>query len=1316
MIDLKDKTRFPGKTNRTWPTGWLLFIFLAFQTYPFPQKNPGFDLVSKEGKFSHATVTSILQDNQGFIWVGTYSGLCRYDGYECVVFKHNPTNPDSISGNDIICLYLDHRGTPWVGTYKGLDRFNPETESFSHFQKVPLGEGTLRRSFGPSFGALIGAPGIPVIPRLADFLNLLMEKVAASQGLCDNVVNVIVEDQEGFLWIGTNGGLNRLDPAKNQFQVFKHEHGNKNSLSSDVVTSICRDPHDGLWIGTRDGLNLFRPKEGVFTSYKNKKGMPGTLNDPQVSCLFKDRHGHLWIGTRRGGIYRYIHEKDRFIHYPIRMILSDKQGFSANEIKSIYEDSRGMLWVGTFGSGLYRFSKNPVSFELYPSSLNRSFTLSSNMILSIFEDKTGLLWIGTEGGGITTYNHRRETFAHFIHCPLDKNSLSSNTVLSICEDPGHPGEILWIGTYSGLNLFDRKRNHFTHFRHDPGNPSSISSDSINYLFPDGDNGLWVATRNGLNLMDRKTYRFAAFRHDPGNPRSISANGVGPICEANKKQLWVGTNRGLNLLDKKSRTFENFNQAPGKLKILSTSDILCLWQQSMDKEEVLWVGTYNYGLIRYNTVDKKIRHFIPDPQNPNSLSSGNIRSIYIDNNGILWLGTDGGLNRFDPHRGKFVIYSEKQGLCDNRVYGILEADNGYLWLSTFNGLSRFNKNTGESGSFNEGNGVPIRVFNMDAHYKSRSGEMFLGGMNGFISFFPGAIQTNPYVPGVVITDFKLFNESPDTGEKLKKSITDTEELHLSYRDNVFSFEFAALDYSCPENNRYKYKLEGFDKHWIETDAGNRVVQYMNLPHGTYTFRVIGSNNDGVWNRKGVSLKLIITPPFWKEWWFQVTAGLGFILLLVVFYLGRTRRLRKELIAQQRLREILKQSHDEMEVARNLAEFRWAEIEKLITAISSLLVAVDSRGEVSLWNETAEKFFNLPAGRTRGQLFLQVLKDFIDPGTLDKIMQKGLGNDIVYDNFEIPITGKSKDISVKLLLGVVNPILDRGGKKLGFLLLAEDITHRKEEEMRRNLSQKLESLGKMLRSIAHEIKTPLQYIGNNGFFIQDSFENLVKFINTIDQTVLNSENPGFAPAKEIVKKAVEDYDIEYILREGPQASDQIVKGVSRVSTIIQSMLNYTHPSRSIMEQANIHDLLETTLIFIRGKDKEILSIETDFCRDMPQILGYPGELIQVFMNLLINAIDAVRERGIPGIIKITTSIRGQEVVVAVADNGCGIPGDIRDHVYSPFFTTKGVGKGTGQGLALVHNIITERHKGKIYFESQVGVGTTFYVHLPLPVESL
>lgn len=1260
----------------------IIFILFALRTFVFTQGNAGFYRISCDQEFANATITGILQDSKGFTWIATYNGLFRYDGYKCTSYRHDPKKPGTISGIDVNCLCLDKEGILWVGTYNnGLNRFHRETESFTHYESSK----------------------------------------EDPQSLSHDGISVIYEDQDGNLWIGTlDGGLKRFDKKTEKFKRFQHDPNNQNSLSNNNVTSICRDSRGWLWIGTENGLNRWNREKEVFNRYTLQPGGPDALKKNHIKVIYEDRKQNLWIGTR-SGLFLYSKEEDRFVHYFIKTISPNNTNTNRIHITSIYEDRYETLWVGTNRDGLYKLSREKKTLESFPPDVGFHPILSSKLITRIYEDKTGLLWIGTENGGVNIYDQKKEKFSHFTHNPLDDNSLCSDMVyaLWIVPDKTGEGEILWVGTHSGLTRFNRNKDNFTHFKQNPKDLDCISSNVIRDIFIDSYNDCWIATSIGLNQLDLTTDRFTSFQNEPGNPGSISADDVVSILEDKKGRLWIGTAEGLNLFNRVEKSFTRYVNEKGNPFSKSANNILCMSEQIINGERVLWIGTYNGGLNKFIIEEEKFYHYDTTTPGPHgNLSSDIIRTIYIDKNNILWLGTDGGLNRFEPDTGIISVYTEKHGLCNNQVYGILEDESGHLWLSTENGLTRFDKNTREFKTFNEGNGVPIRRFNLGAYSKSQRGEMFFGGVNGFISFFPEEVETNPHVPGIVITDFKIFNKSVGIGDGdgdekyLEKSISEIGEIRLSYADNMFSFEFAALDFTWPENNQYKYKMEGFDKEWIETDAKNRLAQYTNLRHGKYTFKVKGSNNDGVWNKTETSLNIIITPPYWQTWWFLALLGLSIVLLLLFLYLQRTRRLRKKLSEQQRIQEILKKSHDEMEQARDLAEFRRAEIEKLISAISSLLIAVDFNGKIFQLNETAEKFFNIPASQTSGQLFVEVLKDYISPDMLNIIMEKGLGKDNTYDNFEIPIQFKNE--GVKLLLAIINPLMDREGQKLGFLLLAEDITHRKEDEMRRNLAQKLESLGKMTRNIAHEIKSPLQYIGNNSYFILDAFENLVKFVDGLKQLITNIDKSNSVDVKEEIEKIVEEYDIGYLLEEGPKASDQIVRGVSRVSTIIQSMLNYTHPGRSVLEQANIHELFENTLVFIRSKKKDIFEIETEFCQDIPQVICYPGELIQVFMNLLINAADAVQEKGKPGLIKITTSYNEDEVSIAIADNGCGIPDEIKDNIYNPFFTTKEVGKGTGQGLALVHNIVTQMHKGRIYFESQIGEGTTFYVHLPLSRE--
>jgi PAS domain S-box-containing protein len=640
---------------------------------------------------------------------------------------------------------------------------------------------------------------------------------------------------------------------------------------------------------------------------------------------------------------------------------------------------------------------------------------------------------------------------------------------------------------------------------------------------------------------------------------------------------------------------------------------------------------------------------------------------------------------------------------------LEDEAGNLWLSTVNGLSKFDPHKQEFKNYFASDGLQGKEFNGGARFKANVGEMFFGGVNGFNAFYPSRIKDNPHQPPVVITDFLVFNKP-----YLETSITEMSEVVLSHEDYVFSIEFSALDFSIPEKNQYEHKMEGVDPEWVRGDAKKRTVTYTSLDPRTYLFRVRAANNDGIRNDKEVVLKITITPPFWQTWWFRILLGILAIIMIITFYRMRTQRLRKKIAEQKRIQDILKQSHDEMEMAKNLAELRHAENEKLLGAISSIFIAVDSNGNIFQWNKPAEKFFGIPFGKAVKKPFTEVLQDCISENKLTEIMGMGLNQDQSSKTVEFSVDLKSSGRGGRVLACGISPIRDSADRTLGFLLLAEDITNRSKEEMLRNLSKKLESLGLMASSIAHEIKTPLQYIGHNAQFVSDSFEEVVQFYEMIKDTSgkLEKNHNKELPGK--VKKYIENQDMEFIMEEIPKASEQIISGVTRVSDIIQSMTEFSHPGKGIKDRADINQLLKSTLVMIQSKIKKSADIQLELSEDLPRIPCYPGELNQVFMNILINALDAIIESRKWGLIKISTHVEGTEIVIAIADTGCGISMESQEHIFNPFYTTKEVGKGTGQGLSLAHNVI-EKHKGKLDFTTQEGQGTTFYIYLPIKGEN-
>jgi len=846
-------------------------IWANFNVKLYAQTNNiRFERFTSDQGLSQNTVQCIFKDSHGFLWLGTEQGLNKYDGYEFVIYKNIPDDKTSLSNNKVLSICEDQSGDLWIGTYGGgLNKFDREKEAFTRYIHIP----------------------------------------DDPKSLSDNEVCSSYADRSGVLWIGTSSGLDKFDKKKETFVHYKHDPNDHQSLSGSKVFSICEDRSGVLWIGTfGGGLNKFDRETDIFVHYKQDPNDPKSLSDDKVFSIYEDRSGVLWIGTFGGGLNKFDREKENFIHY--KHDHSDPQSLSDIRVHSIYEDQSGVLWIGTFGGGLDKFDRKEETFVHYKQDPNDPQSLSDNRIWSICEDQSGVLWIGTFGGGLNKLDRWKETFVHYKQIPNDPKSLSDNSVFSIFEDRSG---VLWIGTDDGgLNKFDRKKNTFIHYKQDRNKPQSLSVNSIRSIYEDHSGELWIGTYGlGLNKFDREKETFVRYKYDSNDPNSLSDNAVFSIYEDRSGVLWIGTlEGGLNKFIREKETFVHYTNNPDDSKSLSDNRVESIYE---DRTGVLWIGTYGGGLNKFDREKETFIHYTHNPDDPKSLSDNTVFSIYEDQSGEIWIGTSGGLNKFDRERDTFKHYREKDGLPNDVIYGILEDDQGYLWMSTNRGLARFNPEIEIFKNYDVKDGLQSNEFNQNAFYKSRSGEFFFGGNNGFNAFCPDSLKDNPHIPSIIITDFKIFNksvpifkgnsseESPDS-IFLDKHISETDELNLSYRESVFSFEFVALDFRIPEKNKYAYMMEGFDKGWNYTDSKKRSATYTNLDPGKYIFRVKGSNNDGIWNEKGTSILLTITPPFWKTWWAYSIYSILFLTIIFGYVRHKKNELENEREVSNQLRRV------------------------------------------------------------------------------------------------------------------------------------------------------------------------------------------------------------------------------------------------------------------------------------------------------------------------------------------------------------------------------------------------------------------------------
>jgi len=787
-----------------------------------------FDHINIEQGLSQSSVRVILQDSIGFMWFGTEDGLNRYDGYTFKNFKPDPDVTNSISERYITSIVEDHEGYIWIGTRQGgLNRYDPRTEQFKHYRhndENPL-------------------------------------------SLSDDYVNALYVDSNNTLWIGTKQGLDYLDRTTDTFKNYAFNPTKPDSLSGKNVTVIHEDGRGRLWIGTSSGgLNQFDRQNEKFIPYQFNPDQSGTISNNHVTSIEDAGDSTLWIGTWDGlnrfdpdsGLFqRYLHSNN------------DPQSIASNRVNALKMDSTNNLWVGT-AEGLDRLSKAGGRFIHYKNDPTFAQSISNNFIHSIYEDRGGILWFGSYGGGVNKYDRLRDNFTYYRHNPEDTNSLSGNLVFPIHVDSeGYA----WVGTLNGLNRFTWATGQVIRYKHDENKPNSIASDVLYSIYEDQNGTLWIGTANGLDSFDRQTFNFIHYKRDPDNPVSLSANTVFEVFVDRANNVWVGTVAGLDLLDRETNTFKHYTPQVDNPNSLSGSIVDVIYE---DQDGNLWLGTTENGLNKFNPETETFTQYHSDPNDKKTLSNDSILSIYQDTSGNLWIGTSGGgLNLYNPETDSFTYFLEKDGLPNGVVYGILEDGFGYLWLSTNFGISRFDPETKTFRNFDAGDGLQSNEFNSGAFAKGRDGEFYFGGINGLTVFHPLSINENPYLPQVTLTSLTQDDQFID----IDSSVETAKEIVLTWPQNSFEFEFAALSYNQPNKNQYAYYLEGFDPNWHFIDT-KRDGRYTNLPGGEYTLLLKGANNNGIWNEIPTQINVKVIPPFWQTVWFRIILGFTLIGIIAI----------------------------------------------------------------------------------------------------------------------------------------------------------------------------------------------------------------------------------------------------------------------------------------------------------------------------------------------------------------------------------------------------------------------------------------------------
>ncbi|MBI5470727.1 MAG: hypothetical protein HY961_00135 [Ignavibacteriae bacterium] len=861
---------------RWWGILWCLFLSTAplhahsatlRSTQP-ASRRLGFAHIGVDEGLAQSSVYCILQDRTGFLWFGTGDGLERYDGYSLSHFRHKSSDTTSLAANTVRCLFEDRDGILWIGTDDGLSEFDRDTERFTTH---PIVVHTARSSFRTGLAQISEHSPGKLLLRTTVGLHIFDVRTRTLRDFWiplplltkENTLMGLDSDASGRFVVGTQSGIRVVQENGDRCTEIPLAAAVRAALKNVIAHEIRRDAEGFYWIGTEaHGVFRLDPSFTTLVRYHKHGRPPFSIPDNFVNAIAQiqnDRSSLLLIGCGEGSLMQFDPLHKRFIPYDsIGANGGDRPGVP---ITSFFPDRSNVLWIGTDGDGVYKVNTRPAQFHHYVSPLSSPDNENVNFLKAICEDRDGILWLGAYNGGLVRFDRRTDAWRSFRYEPRNPRSLASNNVYALHEDARGT---LWVGTDSGLAAFDKRSMSFTRYlRASAGQPAMNHITAIAH----GDtNTLWLSTRQGSCSFDLRRKQFV---HD-----SI---GVHTMPAAN---IFFG----------------------------NTTHIIY-----KDRSNMLWSGTYGNGLLRFDPQTRTASLWAHNPNDESSLSNNIIRSIREDTAGTIWIGTEEGLNRFNAATSTFTRFTQRDGLPNDFIYGILCDAKNNLWISTNKGLSKFTIATQRFRNYGPEDGLQSNEFNTGAFFQSTSGEMFFGGINGLNTFFPDSVEDNPHLPNVVLTDFKKF----DVSVRLDTAVSVVSEIHLNYDETVFSFQFAALEYTDVAKNQYAYMMEGFESDWTYCGT-RREVRYTNLSPGTYRFRVKAANDDGVWNENGLSVAIIITPPFWMAWWFRGAAGL--FMLGAIFggtrfvELRRIRRhlahLEQESAVERERSRISRDMHDEL----------------------------------------------------------------------------------------------------------------------------------------------------------------------------------------------------------------------------------------------------------------------------------------------------------------------------------------------------------------------------------------------------------------------
>ena len=828
-----------------------------------------FQQLTIDDGLSQNAVFAMEKDRQGFMWFGTKDGLNRYDGREFVAFQHDPFDSTTISDPYVTEIFEDSRGRIWTGSQRGdINIFYPYQERFHQVA-----------------------------------LQIVETELSGS-----NQINAVTELKDGSIWAGSNGdGLIVINPGKTDGATFRSKRHladpeNQHSVPSNFIHDLFTDRNGDVWIASHAGFSRFDSTAKMVEHYKlyRDPSNDGSANRGlQIYSIHQTEHYTFWLGSENG-IFHFDPATGDFEYYSKQNVSGSDESLAVREIIS---DGEGGFWLAT-GYGLIHFNEPENESYIYRHDPFEAGSLSYDMVTSLYLDDAGLLWVGTSGHGINILDPYTNRFRSITSLPQDLSRSTGFSIRTLLQDRSG---ILWISA-DGFFRWDRGNGPPIPYEARTEDAVAFGQTYAYSMHQTEDGIIWSASPHGLLRYNPETGRSQLFAHDPDNSASLPHESVNTVFESKDGNLWVVSRTHISkMTDRKNGRFEHIRYDPKE-----SIRTMMRPPAAQDDNGIIWIGTLE-GLLRLDPDTAELSIIEQQPDNPTSLSNNHILSILPDPKkpgSYLWIGTWGGLNKLNLKTGQFQHYTIEDGLPNNVVYGVLPDDDGNLWLSTNQGLSRFNPVDETFRNYDVSDGLQSNEFNTGAYYRGNNGELFFGGIRGLTYFHPDEIFENPHPPKIVFTGLKLGNEEITQKSHpsiLSSSITLAERMEFTHKADVMNFEFAALNFSSPHKNRYSYKMEGYNEEWI-TAGNSGTATFTNLPHGEYTFRVRGSNNDGVWNEEGASIAVVVLPPWWHTWWAYAAymilflAGLYFLRSYELKRFNLRKQLELERVESRSLRDL------------------------------------------------------------------------------------------------------------------------------------------------------------------------------------------------------------------------------------------------------------------------------------------------------------------------------------------------------------------------------------------------------------------------------